>query len=92
MSLSQEQIETISRWVDGLLPERVPAGESFRMVAALPDGSVRQLIWLHSFESRFSHPFLFKTPLNLPAGTVIHGVPPAASIGLLTVVQNAKSK
>jgi hypothetical protein len=61
-------------------------------VAALPDGSVRQLAWLHSFESRFSHPFLFKTPLNLPAGTVIHGVPPAASIGLLTVVQNAKSK
>ena len=43
-----------------------------------------------------SHSFgtglLFKTPLNLPAGTVIHGVPPTASIGLLTVVQNAKSK
>ncbi len=137
MSLSQEQIETIARWVDGgirrgnnprqapetptfapipshdpepsmrvsgsftlpapvtldgVRPERVPTDESFRIVAALPDGSVRQLVWLHSFESRFSHPFLFKTPLNLPAGTVIHGVPPTASIGLLTVVQNAKSK
>lgn len=137
MSLSQEQIETISRWVDGgirrgnnprqapaipsfspvashgpetslrvsgaftlqapaaldgLVPERVPPGESFRIVAALPDGSVRQLVWLHEFDSRFSHPFLFKTPLNLPAGTVIHGVPPSASIGLLTVPQDAKSK
>lgn len=137
LSLSQEQIETFSRWVDGgirrgnnprqvpetpsfspvsshdpepslrvsgsftlrapvaldgLLPERVPGGASFRVVAALPDGSVRQLIWLHEFDSRFSHPFLFKTPLNLPAGTVIHGVPAAASIGLLIVTPNAKSK
>jgi hypothetical protein len=137
MSLSQEQIETISRWVDGgirrgnnprqapetpsfapapshdpqpsarvsgpftvqtpisldgLLPERVPAGESFRIVAALPDGSVQQLIWLHEFEDRFSHPFLFKSPLNLPAGTVIRGVPSSASIGLLTIVRTGKTR
>lgn len=129
LSLSQEQIETISRWVDGgirrgnnprqapaqpsfepvpshdpaaslrisgpftldkaivldgLLPERVPEGQSLRIVAALPDGSIRPLVWLHDFENRFSHPFLFRTALNLPAGTSIHGVPASASIGLLT--------
>jgi hypothetical protein len=132
LSLSQEQVETISRWVDGgirrgnnprqapnqpsfapvpshdpvaslrvsgpftldrpivldgLLPDRVPAGQSLRIVAALPDGSVQPLVWLHDFESRFSHPFLFRTALNLPAGTVIHGVPSSASISLLTVAR-----
>lgn len=129
LSLSQEQIETISRWVDGgirrgnnalqapkqpafppvashdpvpslrvsgpftlkepisldgLLPERVPEGQSLRIVAALPNGSVQPLVWLHDFDSRFSHPFLLRTALKLPAGTVIHGIPPSASIGLLT--------
>ena len=132
LSLSQEQIETFSRWVDGgirrgnnprqapgqplfapvpshdpvaslrvsgpfaldkpivldgILPERVPHGQSLRIVAALPDGSVQPLVWLHDFESRFSHPFLFKTALRLPAGTIIHGVPSSASIGLLTVAR-----
>jgi len=132
LSLSQEQIETISRWVDGgirrgnnprqapetpsfaavsshdpvptvrvsggltlgkaialdgLLPERVPAGQSLRIVAVLPQGSIQPLVWLHDFDSRFSHPFLFRTTLNLPAGTVIRGVPPSASIGLITVAK-----
>jgi hypothetical protein len=132
LSLSQEQIETVSRRVDGgirrgnnprqapaqpsfapvpshdpvarvrvsgpfaldkpivlegLLPERVPEGQSLRIVAALPDGSVQPLVWLHDFESRYSHPFLFRTTLHLPAGTIIHGVPSSASIGLLTVAR-----
>ncbi|HZM92212.1 MAG TPA: cytochrome c [Vicinamibacterales bacterium] len=132
LSLSQEQIETISRWVDGgirrgnnplqapkqpsfapvashdpvpslrvsgpftlaqpialdgLLPERVPPGQSLRIVAALPNGSVQPLVWLHDFDSRFSHPFMFRAALHLPAGTTIHGVPPTASIGLLTVAR-----
>jgi hypothetical protein len=130
LSLSQEQIETISRWVDGgirrgnnprqapappsfapvpshdpvpslrvsgpftlekpivldgLFPERVPEGQSLRIVAALPDGSVQPLVWLHDFENRFSHAFLLRTALKLPAGTSIHGVPSSASVGLLTV-------
>ena len=131
LSLSQEQIETIARWVDGgirrgnsplqlpepssfptaapsndpaptaqvsgpltlgrpitldgLLPERVPTGQSLRIVAILPGGTVQPLVWLHDFDNRFRHPFLFRRVMDLPSGTVIQGVPTSASIGLLTI-------
>jgi hypothetical protein len=128
--LSQEQIETISRWVDGgirrgnstqqpapskmpaavsshepvvttrvsgrftltsplvldgLLPERVETGQSLRIVARTPDGRVQPLVWLHEYKSEFRHPFLFRTAIRLPAGTIIDGVPSSASVGLITV-------
>ena len=121
-SLTQEQIELITRWVDGgirrgnnprllpkvpvfetsavrpvpkpslrvqgaftlredlvlegVLPDRVPPGRSLRIVAVLPGGSVEPLVWLHEYDSRFPHPFLFRNPVRLPAGTVIQGVTP----------------
>jgi hypothetical protein len=129
VSLSQEQIETITRWVDGgirrgnnprqlpdpptfsaeappvaaptlrvsgpftvraplvvdgVVPERVPPGQSLRVVAISPDGAMTPLIWLHDFNDQFPHPFLFTSPLTLPTGTTIQGVPPSASIGLIT--------
>lgn len=132
LSLSQEQIETIARWVDGgirrgngalqlpepslptadasrqsappaqvsgpltlarritldgLLPERVPTGQSLRIVAILPAGTVQPLVWLHEFDDRFRHPFLFRKVMDLPAGTIIRGVPTSASIGLLTIAK-----
>jgi hypothetical protein len=59
-----------------------------RVVALLPRGSVEPLVWLHGYDSRFAHPFLFRQPLTLPAGTVIRGVPPDAQVSLLTLPEN----
>ena len=67
----------------GLLPRQVPDGLDIQVVADLPDGRVIPLLWLHDYRGRFSHPFLLKTPLALPAGTIIRGVPQEASIVLL---------
>jgi mono/diheme cytochrome c family protein len=69
--------------LDGLLPEQ--AGDGAQIVAALPDGSVEPLLWLYGYSDRFRHPFLLRKPMALPAGTIIRGVKPPASVLLLPV-------
>jgi len=69
--------------LDGLMPQRVPADRSMRIVAVRPGGSVDPLVWLHGYDSRFAHPFLFRKPLSLPPGTVIRGIPADAAMTLL---------
>jgi hypothetical protein len=71
--------------LDGLMPRQIPQSRSIRIVAALPNGSVEPLVWLHGYDSRFAHPFLFKQPLELPANTVLRGIPSDTVITLLTV-------
>jgi len=70
--------------LDGLFPEKVPPGQSFQVSAVLPNGHVEPLLWLHGYDARFVHPFLLRTPLRLPAGTVIRGVPSNAVLVLLS--------
>ena len=70
--------------VDGLVPERVPDRRAMQIVAALPDGRVEPLVWLYEYRNSFKHPFLFRRPLALPAGTVIRGLPSTASLTLLS--------
>jgi len=70
--------------LDGLLPEQVQPGQSFQVTAVLPNGHVEPLLWLHGYDARYAHPFLLRTPLRLPAGTVIRGVPPNAVLVLLS--------
>jgi hypothetical protein len=67
----------------GLWPKTVSAKASLQITAELPDGSIEPLVWLQDYQSDFDHPFIFETPLVLPAGTAIHGVPPEASIALM---------
>jgi hypothetical protein len=76
---------TLSRELvlDGLQPERARRGESMRIVALLPNGSVRPLLWLHDYDTRYPHPFLLRQPVVLPPGTVIQGVAADAVIGLI---------
>ncbi len=71
--------------LDGLWPEQVPEKGSFQITAQLPDGTIQPLLWLRDYKMQFGHPFLFQTPLNLPARTVIRGIPPDAKIALLPV-------
>lgn len=49
----------------------------------LPDGAIEPLVWLHEYQETFSHPFWLAAPIALPAGTVIRGVPPDATVALL---------
>jgi hypothetical protein len=77
LALSREMV------LDGLQPERSSPGHSMRIVAALPNGSIQPLLWLHGYDSRYSHPFLLRQPLRLPAGSVIQGVSSDAVIALI---------
>jgi hypothetical protein len=70
-----------------LLPKSVPAG-SFQIIAEFPDGQVEPLLWLDDYQEKFAHSFLLLRPLELPAGTVISGIPPGATIFLLPEERN----
>lgn len=67
----------------GLLPMSVPPNASLRISASLPDGRIEPLLWLQNYKPQFGHSFFFRTPLALPAGTVINGVPATAKIAML---------
>ncbi len=69
--------------VDGLWPLSMPDKGSFQITATRPDGSIEPLLWLEQYNPKFAHPFLFRTPLDLPSGTVIRGVPAGAKVVLL---------
>jgi hypothetical protein len=73
--------------LDGILPRRVPPDASMQIVANMPDGRTAPLVWLYQYKDADSHPFLFRRPLEIPAGAVIHGVPPNAEIMLLPVTK-----
>lgn len=69
--------------LDGLWPKTVAANESFQITAEFSDGSVEPLLWLRNFKEAYGHPFLLRHPLDLPAGTVIRGIPADASVMLI---------
>jgi hypothetical protein len=72
--------------LDGLQPKTLPAKASLKIFAERPDGSVEPMLWLDGYRTEFAHPFLFRTPLKLPAGTVIRGIPQGSSFTLLPYV------
>lgn len=72
--------------LEGLLPVHVPDGASMQIVAALPGGAVEPLLWLYEYTDKYQHPFLFRKPVSLPAGTVIRGVRDGATILLIPAV------
>ena len=69
--------------LDGFFPKNVPADASFQIIAEFPDGMVEPLLWLSDYNPQFAHPFLLRAPLELPAGTVISGIPKGVSMVLL---------
>jgi len=74
--------------LDGLFPTSVPDDGSFQIIAELPDGRIEPLLWLEGYKQQFAHAFLFREPIELPAGTVISGIPPGSVITLLPVPKN----
>jgi mono/diheme cytochrome c family protein len=69
--------------LDGLYPDKIPDGKSVQIVAEFPDNHREPLLWLYQYKSSFQHPFLFRKPLELPAGTKISGIPTGAVMVLL---------
>jgi len=69
--------------LDGIMPKNVPDGASYPITAEYPNGVIEPLLWLETFRKEFTHPFLFRAPLQLPAGTIIRGVAPGGSVALL---------
>jgi hypothetical protein len=78
--------------LDGLWPGAAPDGASFQVTAELPDGSVEPLLWLRNYKRQFEHPFLLRRPLELPAGTVVRGVPGDVTILLIPWKPGHKKK
>jgi hypothetical protein len=77
--------------LDGLLPVAVPDKASFQVTAELPDGSVEPLVWVENYKTQFTHPFLLRTPLELPSGTIIRGLPADVKMALLPRVEAGAS-
>jgi hypothetical protein len=67
----------------GVWPSKVAPRASFQITAELPDGSIQPLLWLQPYKPVFGHPFWYRVPLVLPAGTVIRGLPAGAVVDLL---------
>lgn len=69
----------------GIFPEGVRSGASSKITAILPDGRILPLLWLYEYEDRYQHPFFYRTPIDLPAGTLITGLPLGDRISFLPV-------
>ena len=78
--------------LDGLMPKTVADGASIQITAEMPDGAIEPLLWLKNYKQMFGHPFLLRTPLELPPGTMIRGVPADASIDLLPWKRQADAR
>ena len=76
-------------------PYTVTPNATYQIIAELPDGSIEPLLWFQNYKKEIvdaekkrhdvDHPFLLRHPLDLPAGTVIAGVPSTDSVALLPV-------
>jgi len=65
-------------------PKSVATNASIRVIAERPDGGIDPLLWLYEFNPKFAHPYVYRTPLHLPAGTKIEITPAdGGSISLL---------
>ena len=74
--------------LDGIMPGRIPQGASMQVLAVLPDGEIEPLIWLYEYRDSHHHPFLLRKPIDLPAGTLVRGVPRDATILLIPATKS----
>jgi hypothetical protein len=69
--------------VGGVWPKTIADHASGQIMAETPDGDIRPLVWLNDYRLESAHLFLFRNPVKLPAGTVLHGVPADATVLLI---------
>ena len=63
-------------------PQSLP-GDSVRIVAERPDGSVEPLIWFYRYDAKITPTYYFRKPVRLPAGTRIIASVPGVTVALL---------
>ncbi len=57
--------------VNSATPHMHLLGKEMRMVATLPDGVTRDLVWVKNYDFNWQTPYVFKEPILLPKGTRI---------------------
>ena len=71
--------------LDGVWPQTVAKGTRLQITAELPDGSIQPVLWTLGYKPEYGHPFLLRSPILLPKGSLIHGIPADAKVILLPV-------
>jgi hypothetical protein len=71
--------------LDAFWPDALPSKASMQITVTFPDGRIEPLVWLRGYSAQYAHLFLMGTPLLMPSGAVIHGVPAGSSLVLLPV-------
>lgn len=71
--------------LDGFRAQNLPNHSSAQITIEFPDGRIEPLVWLYDYTAQCDHPFLLRTPLSLPSGTLIHGLPVGSSLIVLPV-------
>jgi hypothetical protein len=59
-------------------------GASVKAIAELPDGEIKQLIWIYDFKAKYDQTYYFLKPFNFPAGTKIETYPASGGLALVT--------
>ena len=60
----------------GIRPLPETKVKSARVIARLPDGMIKPLVWLYGFDAKCNQVFRFREPIELPAGTVVESSAP----------------
>jgi hypothetical protein len=85
MEISGPQPISQSILLQGLKVSRAPEESSIKLLAETPDGARVPLIWIQDYSPALPHVFQLRTPLSLPAGTVIRGLPEGAAVALFSI-------
>jgi hypothetical protein len=78
--------------VAGIRPLNVKTGASLRAIAERPDGVLEPLLWIHNYDPRFPRTYYYRTPVILPADTIIQIEPPHAGAVELAPVSAAPQR
>lgn len=63
-------------------PKQLAEGESAKVVAQRPDGSIEPLLWIENFRAAFDRTYIFASPRRFPVGTRIIVSPAAGKFSL----------
>ncbi len=66
-------------------PDGLKPGASAQVVGELPDGGIVPLLWIYRFDSKYLRTYVYRTPVELPAGTRVRVSP--ADAGTVTLFQ-----
>ena len=61
----------------------IAAASDTQITARRPDGTIEPLLWLYNYKPEWKHTFRYRTPIQLPKGTVIEMTKPV-DIELIT--------